>query len=43
MSFGSSKSTKTLIFSLEKEERKEKDSKGKDVVKVRSNMVVKYM
>jgi hypothetical protein len=40
---GSSHTNKSLIFSLEKVERKEKDRRGKEVNVIRHNLVVKYV
>lgn len=40
---GSSHASKSLIFCLEKVERKEKDRRGKEVTVVKNNMVVKYV
>lgn len=43
LSMGSSHTNKSLIFSLEKVERKEKDRRDKDVMVIRHNLVVKYV
>ena len=43
LTMGSSHTNKSLIFSLEKVERKEKDRRGKEVNVIRHNLVVKYV
>ena len=44
LTFGQTPANKTLIFSLEKVEKiMGKDSKGKDIIKVDSNLVIKYI